>query len=729
MNQSVERVGVRRSSPILFAIVVGVLLGAALSASTLGQSAETLAKIDSVKKELQEAGSEIDVLKPQVEAEKSEISEGFSKLFDGATRKELGELIASTITGCAASGASTTADTVLAKLDEKLTSTYGAEVVSATRSAFSEMITIILEEGGEPSPILCSKHLREAVELSFGSDDFERAWKSTLRGHAPKAQRLVALQLRKDKLDRELKTLNRMLSLNIRGVIPVGMAPVMGNESVTLGVTTEEIIRLATENSETVEKNHFLFSGSQTETVNVPSFLLDINEVTHLMFWHFVQETGHQFEIGASAFDGPRYFAGKDKRGNKIFKEVWPDGKIPEGWEHRPMTFVNYFDVVAYCKWTGTRLPTENEWEVAARSGEKGFDGRFWPYGSKYVRHHANDDQAHDVPARLRLRLPGDKFPPVLPVGSFPQGASPLGHLDLVGSVSEWTSSRFIPRKTFERTIKTKVDGKKIELHVPTNWSEDKRVIRGGHCNQRDLIASSVMRSGLNPYFAVPFVGFRRARSGIPGQDALNNIHPELDRGLQVFKMCKSEEKAGQPFPQIDRTPGTFAVLEKFDWNEKLQVPGKASVVLVANRTLDTKSCSSMKNMKRMSRGIVDVEDSLLLGVLHTDVPFKNPSLSAGTWFVAFKEGYKTKDENGKKMKVKDAFIFKPLAPNLSPVRLEAKGNEVLLDRNSLDTSVKRLALRDRDVLKVLYSFKKRKKSVTVELGFEAEKGALEGYE
>jgi formylglycine-generating enzyme required for sulfatase activity len=110
-------------------------------------------------------------------------------------------------------------------------------------------------------------------------------------------------------------------------------------------------------------------------------------------------------------------------------RHAWRDGAPPPERLHHPVVLVSHGDAEAYAAWlsrqTGRnwRLPTEIEWEKAAR----GSDGRRFPWGDEYDPRRLN---SHDLG-------PFD----TLPVGRFPEGASPFGVLDAAGQVFEWTAT------------------------------------------------------------------------------------------------------------------------------------------------------------------------------------------------------------------------------------------------------------------------------------------------
>jgi formylglycine-generating enzyme required for sulfatase activity len=134
-------------------------------------------------------------------------------------------------------------------------------------------------------------------------------------------------------------------------------------------------------------------------TVTVKPFFMDIYEVTNEEYAAFVRAMGHKTPQG------------------------WKGGNYPAGEARYPVVGVNWNDAVEFAKWKGKRLPTEEEWEFAAR-GKQSF---LYPWGNEWTPKLANVDGASRSFAE---------------VGQFP-GKSPYGMYDMVGNAGEWTSNDF----------------------------------------------------------------------------------------------------------------------------------------------------------------------------------------------------------------------------------------------------------------------------------------------
>ncbi|HLY30444.1 MAG TPA: SUMF1/EgtB/PvdO family nonheme iron enzyme [Ktedonobacterales bacterium] len=173
---------------------------------------------------------------------------------------------------------------------------------------------------------------------------------------------------------------------------------------------------------------------------------------------------------------------------------VHATGQQPSGWQDQaskldhPVVNVSWHEAMAYARWlaqtTGQlwRLPTEAEWEKAARST----DGRIYPWGDEWDNTRAN----------TRDGGPGR----TTPMGSYPSGVSPYGAQDMTGNVWEWCSS-LVRRYPYDPAT----------CEDPNNTT-DERVLRGGSWNSLPQHSRAASRDGFRPDLWVNLLGFRLAR-------------------------------------------------------------------------------------------------------------------------------------------------------------------------------------------------------------------------
>ena len=194
--------------------------------------------------------------------------------------------------------------------------------------------------------------------------------------------------------------------------------------------------------------------------VSVGAFEIDKLEVSNQEFERFVWETGYVTDAERAGETSWRYYA-KDKPQHPVVKVTWNDA-------------------VAFCEWAGKRLPSEAEWEKAAR----GTDARSYPWGNQWDAARANSREAGKRGTTA--------------VGSFPAGASPYGVLDMAGNVDEWTADWF----------KAYPGG---DFYSPY-YGEKFRVIRGGGWFDDEQSVRTTERSCSGVEAANDDVGFRCAR-------------------------------------------------------------------------------------------------------------------------------------------------------------------------------------------------------------------------
>ena len=177
--------------------------------------------------------------------------------------------------------------------------------------------------------------------------------------------------------------------------------------------------------------------------VSVAPFFIDLTEVTNEQYQKFVEAKGY------------------------TPPPVWQGNHFPDGANTLPVTDVTWEDANAYAEWAGEgrRLPTEEEWEFAAR----GTDGRLYPWGSEWIADASNSKSDDKDQRQLVL------------VRQFPKGASPFGLFDMSGNAWEWTASDF---REYPGGA----------TYSPPDGYKNLKVIRGGSYDSSPKFATATVR-------------------------------------------------------------------------------------------------------------------------------------------------------------------------------------------------------------------------------------------
>ncbi|TDC90291.1 ergothioneine biosynthesis protein EgtB [Saccharopolyspora aridisoli] len=234
--------------------------------------------------------------------------------------------------------------------------------------------------------------------------------------------------------------------------------------------------------------------------VHVDAFHLDTTPVTNAEFARFIDaggyrdpqwwsEAGQRYRQKAS-LEAPRFWF---RDGERWMRRRF--GHVEEVPGEEPVVHVSSYEAEAYAAWAGKRLPTESEWEKAARFDPATGRSRRYPWGDEDPRpEHANLGQQHLQPA---------------PAGAYPLGEAPCGARQLIGDVWEWTSSDFRPYPGFAAFP--------YREYSEVFFGTDHKVLRGGSFGTDRSACRGTFRNWDYPIRRQIFAGFRCART--PSRD------------------------------------------------------------------------------------------------------------------------------------------------------------------------------------------------------------------
>ena len=248
-----------------------------------------------------------------------------------------------------------------------------------------------------------------------------------------------------------------ILGTNLLSNQNVNKEPTFFDKSVVTPYTSVQYI---------INQNYIPTINSPSVMVKVSGFWMEKYEVTNKQYQVFIESTGYHPPPS------------------------WTNNQPPKGKDNYPVVYVSYNDAKAYAKWAGKRLPTEVEWERAA----KGITGYPYPYGPHYNSQFANTNSKHSKSVGFyEQRVFSNVYKPEY---------FQMRVQDMSGNVAEWTSTTYDPN-WYERIKREK------DLYNPQNFGSGFKVVRGGSFLSSPETATTTYRNFQKKNEKNSYTGFR----------------------------------------------------------------------------------------------------------------------------------------------------------------------------------------------------------------------------
>ena len=409
-------------------------------------------------------------------------------------------------------------------------------------------------------------------------------------------------------------------------ITPPGLVRIPGGRA-RIGTDHEELVRFLEENPDLVDKAAGFLSEVPEHGVMLDDYHLMLTEVTGEQYAEYVEKSGARpphtwgdaaYGEASKAHIRAAIEAGRESRQlvhpKRLDREEWwnenwrhSEWELPSELATRPVTNITYEEAQGYARWAGLRLPTEFEFERAAR----GHEGRPFPWGETWIPEAAATDyQVRDV-------------------GSFPKGASDDGVLDLIGNVWEWTTSSYLTYPGWKHSRFTLGSGaERREVNAIPRFSPDRRVMRGGGVGGQRAWARATTRAGVSRDLRSGVLGFRCAASSGTRQDLVQRLAREIP-----VELLPSRD--GQP---LGFSPSESAGIDRWRVVDgSSPVPGYAVITgyeYALFTPVEELDAYSLQDLQPSGSG----DGTNLLGFLSTSLSLLEPALPPGTYLVALRE-------------------------------------------------------------------------------------------